>query len=60
MPLRWYQIEACRAAWEYPCSKAGNPVICLATGSGKSVIAAELCKEAIERYGGRVVVLAQD
>ena len=58
MPLRWYQIEACRAAWEYLCSKAGNPVICLATGSGKSVIAAELCREAIERYGGRVVVLA--
>ena len=58
MELRWYQTEACRAAWDWLCSNPGNPVICLPTGAGKSLVIAELCREASERFGGRVIILA--
>jgi len=56
--LRWYQLEACRAAWNYLCTSQGNPVIVLPTGAGKSLVIADLCREAIQRHGGRVVCLA--
>jgi DNA repair protein RadD len=58
MELRWYQHDACRAAWDFLCAKTGNPVICLPTGSGKSLVIADICRSAIERFGGRVLVLA--
>lgn len=60
MELRWYQQEACHAAWEHlkQGQAAGNPVICLPTGAGKSLCIAELCRAAVEDYGGRVMVLA--
>jgi DNA repair protein RadD len=56
--LRWYQKEACAAAWLHLCSQAGNPVIVLPTGAGKSLVIAELCRAAVQDYGGRVLVLA--
>lgn len=56
--LRWYQEEACRAAMRFLCESPDNPVIDLPTGSGKSVVIAELCRQAIQDYGGRVMVLA--
>lgn len=58
MNLRWYQREACDAAWSALCSSAGNPVIVLPTGAGKSLVIAELCRAAIEQFKGRVMVLA--
>jgi DNA repair protein RadD len=56
--LRWYQSEACAAAWEYLCGQAGNPVIVLPTGAGKSLVIAELCRKAVEDFQGRVIVVA--
>ena len=56
--LRLYQSDACQAAWEFLCERPGNPVICLPTGAGKSWVLAELCREAVERFRGRVLVLA--
>lgn len=58
MNLRWYQSESVESAWGYLCSQSGNPVICLPTGSGKSLVIGQLCKDAVQRWGGRVVVLA--
>jgi DNA repair protein RadD len=58
MELRDYQQEAVEAGWNYLCSQGGNPVICLPTGGGKSWIAADLCRTAIKKYQGRVLVLA--
>jgi len=55
---RWYQAEAAEATWSFLCGSAGNPVIVLPTGAGKSIVIAMLCKEAIEKFNGRVVVLA--
>lgn len=58
MDLRDYQREACDATWACLCAQAGNPVVVLPTGAGKSVVIAELCREAVERFAGRVLVLA--
>ena len=60
MDLRWYQQEACEAVWNHLKlgQAAGNPVICLPTGAGKSLCIAELCRAAVQDYGGRVMVLA--
>jgi DNA repair protein RadD len=56
--LRWYQDEACKAAWTSLCTSSGNPVIVLPTGAGKSLVIAELCRAAVQDYRGRVIVLA--
>lgn len=55
--LRWYQKEAVDAAYKYLCEQQGNPVICLPTGSGKSLVIAELARRAVEDFQGRVLVL---
>jgi DNA repair protein RadD len=57
MKMRWYQEEAVEAAWQYLCGKAGNPIIVLPTGAGKSLVIAALCDRAV-RKNGRVLVLA--
>ncbi len=58
MELRYYQREACDAAWNAIRNNHGNPLIDLPTGSGKSLVAAELAREAVQDYSGRVLVLA--
>lgn len=57
MDLRWYQTEAVDATYNYLCNQQGNPVVCLPTGSGKSVVIAELTRLAVEKYQGRVLIL---
>lgn len=56
MELRGYQTDAVAAAWSFLCSQAGSPVICAPTGSGKSWMISQLCKDAVERFNGRVLV----
>jgi len=56
--LRPYQQDACNSVWNFLLNSSGNPVIDTPTGSGKSVMCAELCREAVQRWGGRVLVLA--
>lgn len=60
MQLRDYQVDSCNATWGhlFRGPEAGNPVICLPTGSGKSLVIAELVRAAIETHQGRVMVLA--
>lgn len=58
MELRWYQKEACAAAWESLVGGKGNPLIDLPTGSGKSWVLADIAREAVQKYSGRVVILA--
>jgi DNA repair protein RadD len=57
MELRWYQLEAVAATWQFLCEQPGNPVIVLPTGAGKSVVIAELARKYVA-CGGRVMVLA--
>lgn len=55
--LRDYQREACDAAWRSLCALPGNPLIVLPTGAGKSLVIAEVCRRAVEEFGGRVLVV---
>lgn len=57
MELRWYQQEAVDAAYNFLCQEAGNPLVCLPTGSGKSLVIADLARRAVMDFGGRVLVL---
>jgi superfamily II DNA or RNA helicase len=59
--LRPYQLEACaavRAEWEKRATTPGpDPLLVMATGTGKTRTSAALIREVLDR-GGRVVVLA--
>ncbi|MBO9484145.1 DEAD/DEAH box helicase [Salinisphaera sp. G21_0] len=39
--LRWYQQEAIDAIYQYFSASDGNPLVCVSTGGGKSVIIAD-------------------
>lgn len=56
--LRYYQEACIEAAWKYLCEKTGNPLLALPTGTGKSVIIAELMKRIVGGYqGARALML---
>lgn len=55
-PYRYYQREALDAFWK--TIGDGNILISLATGTGKSRVAAGICKEAIETYQDTNIVIA--
>jgi DNA repair protein RadD len=58
MQLRWYQQEAVAAVWPHLFPWCGNnPVVVLPTGSGKSLVIAELARVAVKEWGGRVLVV---
>jgi DNA repair protein RadD len=56
--LRPYQREAVEAVWEFLRRSDQNPAVVLPTGSGKTHVIAELCREAVRTWNGRVLVLA--
>jgi len=58
MILREYQTNAVDAVWQHLCTTPGNPVIVAPTGSGKSLMIAAMCRQAVEQHRGRVIVLA--
>lgn len=57
MELRSYQQAAVDAVWEAIRARKANPLLVLPTGSGKSLVIAELCRVAWEQWGGRSIVL---
>lgn len=57
MQLRWYQSESVDAAFA-SARRGKHPCIVLPTGAGKSLVIAELCRQAVENWQGRVLVLA--
>jgi DNA repair protein RadD len=56
--LRPYQQEAVEAVYRHLREHDDNPVVVLPTGSGKSAIMAAICRDAVTRWDGRVLVLA--
>lgn len=54
--LRPYQAEAVAAVHAYWQAGGGNALIDLATGTGKSVVLAQIVRDVVEGYGARVVV----
>ena len=58
MQLRRYQEESVNAIYRYFEKQAGNPLIVLPTGTGKSVVIAEFCRGAMEQYPDTRIVVA--
>ena len=58
MELRDYQLAAVDSVWGDLIASPGNPLLVMPTGSGKSPVIGSLCQTAVEKYGGRVIVLA--
>jgi len=59
MELRWYQAEAIDAAYRFLRDRPGeNPCIVMPTGAGKTPVLATICRDAVEKWAGRVLVLS--
>lgn len=57
--LRPYQRESIDAAWAFMRARSGNPCIVLPTGAGKTIVLAELIREALTQWPGtRIAVVA--
>lgn len=54
---RSYQVEAVHSVYHYFQAKAGNPVIAMPTGTGKSVVIAMFLESVMQYAGQRVMVL---
>lgn len=58
MQLRPYQRQAIDALYHWFNTRAGNPLVVLPTGTGKSLVLAQFCREAVEAYPDtRIVVV---
>ena len=55
--LRWYQEQAVAAVFDYLRRESGAPCVVLPTGSGKTHVIAELCRQVVA-WRGRALVLA--
>lgn len=59
MNLRPYQNTAINSVYSYFQKNNGNPVICLPTGAGKSIVIAALCKDILVQYSNqRILILS--
>lgn len=56
--LRPYQRDAVDAVWNHIAKSDTNPAVVLPTGSGKTHVIAELCRDAVQKWNGRVIVVA--
>jgi DNA or RNA helicases of superfamily II len=58
MQLREYQKNAVAAVYKYLRTTKGNPCLVAPTGSGKSPMIATICRDAVTKWNGRVLILA--
>ncbi|HZT79159.1 MAG TPA: DEAD/DEAH box helicase family protein [Gemmataceae bacterium] len=58
MQLRPYQREAVDAVYAYLRTHDDNPVVVIPTAGGKTPVMATICKDAVTRWNGRVLILA--
>lgn len=58
MELRYYQQEAVNSVYDYLREHDDNPCVVLPTAAGKSLVLAQIAKDAVERWNGRVLILA--
>jgi DNA repair protein RadD len=56
--LRPYQQEAVEAIYRHLRERDDNPCVVLPTGTGKSLIVGQVATDAVQRWHGRVLVLA--
>ncbi|GAB4240840.1 MAG: hypothetical protein OHK0028_19090 [Deltaproteobacteria bacterium] len=58
LELRRYQLEAVEAIYRHLRERDDNPVCVIPTGGGKTPVMAQVCKDAVGRWNGRVMILA--
>lgn len=56
--LRNYQQDAIDAAYQHLRERKDNPCIVMPTGSGKTPVVATICHDVVNRWDGRVLILA--
>ena len=56
--LRPYQQEAIEAIYRHLRERDDNPCVVIPTGGGKTPVMATVCKDAVSRWNGRVLILA--
>ncbi|MBE0568399.1 MAG: DEAD/DEAH box helicase family protein [Deltaproteobacteria bacterium] len=56
--LRAYQQEAVEAIYRSLRERDDNPCVVIPTGGGKTPVMAQVCKDAVGRWNGRVMILA--
>jgi len=58
MELRPYQKEAVEAVYQHLRERNDNPCVVLPTGTGKSILLAQIASDVVNRWKGRVLILA--
>jgi len=58
MTLRPYQQEAVNAVYEFLRTRDENPCVVIPTAGGKTPIMATICRDAVQTWNGRVLILA--
>ncbi|MCD4824304.1 MAG: DEAD/DEAH box helicase [Phycisphaerae bacterium] len=58
LTLRDYQAEAVQSVYNHLRFRDDNPCIVLPTGSGKTPVMATICRDAVQKWQGRVLILA--
>ena len=58
MTLRPYQRDAVEAVYEHLRTRDDNPCVVLPTAAGKTPIIATICRDAVQLWNGRVLILA--
>ncbi len=56
--LRPYQIEAVSAVYDHLRTRDDNPCVVIPTAGGKTPVMATTCRDAVEQWDGRVLILA--
>ena len=58
LTLRPYQAEAVQAVYAHLRSRDDNPLVVIPTAGGKTAVMATICRDAVAKWGGRVLILA--
>lgn len=58
MILRPYQEEAVQAVYQHLREREDNPCVVIPTAGGKTPVLAHICKDAVGRWEGRVLIVA--
>jgi DNA repair protein RadD len=58
LDLRPYQQEAVASIYRHLRERDDNPCVVIPTGGGKTPIMATICRDAVERWKGRVLILS--
>jgi len=56
--LRPYQEEAIEAVYQHVRDRDDNPVVVIPTAGGKTPVMSTICRDAVKKWNGRVLILA--